>query len=185
MKPNVGKGAIVVPTGFITATSGVEGKILKRIIEEKIVYGCISMPSNVFANTGTNVSVLFFDNSKSHDGIMLVDASSLGEDYQENGLKKKRLSSEEIQKIISAFINNEENENFSTKISYEQAAKKSSLAANHYFDMKVKYNEITPEEFNSFIEESTSSLNSLFEKNHELETKTIDTLKALKYENED
>ena len=59
-----GKGAIVIPTGFITSKSGVENKILKHIVDEKIVYGCVSMPSNVFATTGTNVSVLFFDNSR-------------------------------------------------------------------------------------------------------------------------
>ena len=32
-----GKGAIVIPTGFITAKSGVESTILKHIVDEKIV----------------------------------------------------------------------------------------------------------------------------------------------------
>lgn len=64
LKKGSGKGAIVIPTGFITAKSGIENKILKHIVDNKIVYGCVSMPSNVFANTGTNVSVLFFDDSK-------------------------------------------------------------------------------------------------------------------------
>ena len=58
-----GKGAIVIPTGFITAKSGIENKILHKIVDDKVVFGCVSMPSNVFANTGTNVSVLFFDKS--------------------------------------------------------------------------------------------------------------------------
>ena len=39
LKDEVGKGAIVVPTGFITSKSGVEGKVLKKIIDDKIVYG--------------------------------------------------------------------------------------------------------------------------------------------------
>ena len=55
-----GKGAIVVSTGFLTAKSGVAKNVLTYIVDEHIVYGVISMPSNVFANTGTNVSVLFF-----------------------------------------------------------------------------------------------------------------------------
>lgn len=55
-----GKGAIVIPTGFITAKSGIEKRILKKIVDEHWVYGCVSMPSNVFATTGTNVSVLFY-----------------------------------------------------------------------------------------------------------------------------
>ena len=78
-----GKGAIVVPTGFITAKSGIENKILHRIVDEKWVYGVISMPSNVFADTGTNVSVVFFDKSTMSDKVILVDASKLGEDYQD------------------------------------------------------------------------------------------------------
>lgn len=56
---STGKGAIVIPTGFITSKSGVEKRILEKIVNERIVYGCVSMPSNVFATTGTNVSVLF------------------------------------------------------------------------------------------------------------------------------
>lgn len=87
-----GKGAIVIPTGFITAKSGIENKILQKIVDERWIYGCVSMPSNVFANTGTNVSVLFFDKSASTDRVILIDASKLGEEYKDaNGLKKVRL----------------------------------------------------------------------------------------------
>lgn len=82
LKPN-GKGAIVIPTGFITAKSGVEKKILQRIVDEHWIYGVVSMPSNVFATTGTNVSVLFFDKSAQADKVILIDASKLGEEYKE------------------------------------------------------------------------------------------------------
>ncbi len=54
-----GKAAIVVPTGFITAQSGIEKKIREKLVEEKMLRGVVSMPSNIFATTGTNVSVLF------------------------------------------------------------------------------------------------------------------------------
>ena len=79
LKDGKGKGAIVVPTGFITSKQGIEKNILSHVVDEKIVYGCVSMPSNVFATTGTNVSVLFFDNSRRHDKVVLIDASKLGE----------------------------------------------------------------------------------------------------------
>ena len=98
----------VIPTEFITAKSGIENKILKHIVDNKIVYGCVSMPSNVFANTGTNVSVLFFDDSKKSDKVVLIDASKLGEEYKDsNGLKKVRLRDEEIDQIVSTFQNKE------------------------------------------------------------------------------
>ena len=56
-----GKAAIVVPTGFITAQSGIEKKIREKLVEDKMLRGVVSMPSNIFATTGTNVSILFLD----------------------------------------------------------------------------------------------------------------------------
>ena len=43
--------------------------------------------------------VLFFDKSKLSKDVILVDASKMGEDYQEGNNKKKRLREEEIEKI--------------------------------------------------------------------------------------
>ena len=114
MRPKIGKGAIVVPTGFLTAKSGVENNVLKKIIDDKIVYGVISMPSNVFANTGTNVSVLFFDNRRNHEDVILIDASKMGEEYKDsNGLKKKRLREDEISLIVNTFLNRKVVDDFS------------------------------------------------------------------------
>jgi type I restriction enzyme M protein len=61
---DAGKAAIVVPTGFITAQSGIEKKIRERLITNGWLRGVVSMPSNIFASTGTNVSVLFLDKSR-------------------------------------------------------------------------------------------------------------------------
>lgn len=177
-----GKGAIVVPTGFITAKSGVEGKVLKHIIDNHIVYGCISMPSNVFATTGTNVSVLFFDNSKKNDKVVLIDASKMGEDYQEGNNKKKRLRPEEIDKIVDTFNKKEAVEDFSVVVSYEELQEKYSLSAGQYFDIKIEYVEMTEDEFNEKINGYKQQLNELFAKNDELEKKIKDNLERLKYE---
>ncbi|MCU0781471.1 MAG: N-6 DNA methylase [Akkermansiaceae bacterium] len=54
-----GKAAIVVPTGFITAQSGIERKIREHLVAKQMLAGVVSMPSNIFATTGTNVSILF------------------------------------------------------------------------------------------------------------------------------
>src|SRR5690606_6257769 len=60
LKPN-GKAAVVVPTGFITAKSGIDKIILQYLVENKMLAGVVSMPSNIFATTTTNVSILFID----------------------------------------------------------------------------------------------------------------------------
>ena len=171
---NEGKGAIVVPTGFITAKSGIENKILHRIVDDKIIWGVVSMPSNVFANTGTNVSVLFFDKTKNKnadDKVILIDASKLGEEYKDaNGLKKRRLTNEEIEKIVTTFRNKQAVEDFSVTVTYDQIKEKGyALSAGQYFDIKIEYVDITEEEFNAQMAADTKELNEMFEESHKLE----------------
>jgi type I restriction enzyme M protein len=178
-----GKGAIVIPTGFITSKSGVENKILKRIVDKRIVYGCVSMPSNVFATTGTNVSVLFFDNSKKTDKVVLIDASKMGEEYQDGNNKKRRLTDSEIEQIVSTFSNCEAVEDFSVTVTYDEIkAKKYSLAAGQYFDVKIEYIELTPEEFSTKMANYTSQLQQYFEESNVLQNEIMEQLSKVKYE---
>ena len=178
-----GKGAIVLPTGFLTAKSSVEGTILKHIVENRLVYGVISMPSNVFANTGTNVSVVFFDNSKSSDNVILIDASKLGEEYQEGNNKKVRLTPEEINLIVDTFANKKTVEDFSVAVTYDQIKEKNySLSAGQYFDVKIEYVDITSEEFNAKMDAYKTSLTEKFQKGRELEDSIIRQIEVLTYE---
>ena len=178
-----GKGAIVIPTGFITAKSGIEKNILQKIVEDKIVYGCVSMPSNVFANTGTNVSVLFFDKSASAEKVILIDASKLGEEYKDaNGLKKVRLSNDEIERIVTTFLNKEAVDDFSVAVTYDEIKEKGySLSAGQYFDIKIDYVDITEEEFNQRMTEYKNTLTQQFEESHRLEAEIMKQLGSLKF----
>lgn len=178
-----GKGAIVIPTGFITSKTGVENKILKHIVDEKIVYGCVSMPSNVFATTGTNVSVLFFDNSRKTEKVVLIDASKLGEEYKDGNNQKRRLRDDEIEKIVTTFKNKEAVDDFSVAVTYDEIkAKKYSLAAGQYFDVKIDYVELTQDEFNAKMAEYTANLQKFFDEGNALQTEIMEQLKKVKYE---
>lgn len=177
-----GKGAIVVPTGFLTSKSSVKGAVLKKIVEDRIVVGAVSMPSNVFANTGTNVSVLFFDNSRTSDKVVLIDASKLGEEYKDGNNQKRRLRPEEIEKIITTFRNKEAVDDFSVAVTYDEIiAKKYSLAAGQYFDVKIEYVELTQEEFNTKMAEYKSELQTLFDESNALQAKIVKQLGKVKY----
>lgn len=178
-----GKGAIVIPTGFITSKSGVENKILKHIVDEKIVYGCVSMPSNVFATTGTNVSVLFFDNSRKTEKVVLIDASKMGEEYKDGNNQKRRLRDFEIEQIVTTFQNKEVVDDFSVAVTYDEIeAKKYSLAAGQYFDVKIDYVELTQDEFNAKMAEYSANLQELFAQGDALQTEIMEQLKKVKYE---
>lgn len=178
-----GKGAIVVPTGFLTAKSSVEGKVLKKLVDDHIVYGAISMPSNVFANTGTNVSVLFFDNSKTADKVVLIDASKMGEEYKDGNNQKRRLRDFEIDQIVNTFLNKEAVEDFSVAVTYDEIiAKKYSLSAGQYFDVKIEYVELSQDEFTERMLAYQTKLQEYFSEGTKLQEEIMDQLKKVKYE---
>ena len=179
-----GKGAIVVPTGFITAKSGIENKILKKIVDEKIVSGVVSMPSNVFATTGTNVSVIFFDKSKKDENVrvILIDASKLGEEYKEGSNQKRRLRDFEIDKIVDTFLKKEAVEDFSVAVTYNEIIEKGYvLSAGQYFDIKIEYVDITTEEFSAQMKADTEELSAMFQESRKLEEEIQKQLNSLRF----
>ncbi len=177
-----GKAAVVVPTGFITAQSGIDKGIREHLVKNKMLAGVVSMPSNIFATTGTNVSILFIDASNDGD-VVLVDASNLGEKVKDGKNQKTVLTPAEEQQIIDVFNAKEAVEDFSVAVSYDEIeAKHYSLSAGQYFDIKIEYADITPEQFADKMQSFTSNLDSLFEQSRELENEIKKQLLGLKYE---
>ena len=176
-----GKAAIVVPTGFITAKSGIAFKIRKHLIDNHFLGGVVSMPSNIFANTGTNVSVVFIDKSGIEKPV-LIDASKLGETIKDNGNQKTKLRPEEIRLIVETFRGKEAVEDFSVTPSFEEIAEKGySFSAGQYFDIKIDYVDITEEEFNKRMTGYKAELTAQFEESHRLEAEIMKQLDSLKF----
>lgn len=176
-----GMGAIVVPTGFLTAKTGVEFNVRKCIVESKIVAGAISMPANVFANTGTNVSVVIFDKGHTHDDVVLVDASKMGEEYKEGKNKKVRLSSEEVNKIVNTFRSRKAITGLSSVVDYGTVEEKGySLSAGQYFDIKIEYENISQDEFKKIQGDSISIIKKRMEIGNELEQEILSRFEGLK-----
>ena len=178
-----GKAAIVVPTGFLTAKSGIEMAIREKMVEEKMLKGVISMPSNIFANTGTNVSVLFLDKANTSGEVILIDASKLGEKVKEGKNQKTVLRDFEVQKIIDTFISRSVEDDFSVVVSFDALKEKNcSFSAGQYFEVKIEYVDITAEEFEAKMNEYKTSLAEKFLKGHELEKSIMEQLGGLKYD---
>ncbi len=177
-----GKAAIVVPTGFITAQSGIDKKIRKKLVESKMLAGVVSMPSNIFATTGTNVSILFLDKTNTKD-VVLVDASNLGTKVKEGKNQKTVLSEAEEQQIINLFNTKEAKDDLSVVVSYDDIkAKNYSLSAGQYFEVKIEYIDITAEEFKTKMNGFETNLESLFAESISLEKEIQNNFKRLKYE---
>lgn len=183
MKPG-GRAAIVVPTGFLTAKGKIPMAIRKRMIDEKMLRGVVSMPSNIFANTGTNVSIVFLDKSKEYEGALLMDASKLG--VKERIDKKNQrtyLTDDEIDRIVNVFNDRREEDDFSVLASYEDIEeKKYSFSAGQYFEVKIEYVEITPEEFEAELEKRMNRLSELFAEGNRLQAEIEAQLKGVRLE---
>lgn len=178
-----GKAAIVVPTGFITAQSGIEKKIREKLVEDKMIRGVVSMPSNIFATTGTNVSVVFLDKANTKGDIVLMDASKLGTTVKEGKNQKTLLSKEEEDLIIKTFNEHKAVEDFTVVVSYEQIKEKNySLSAGQYFNVKIEYTDITQDEFEDRMNGYKANLAELFSESKGLEKEIQKQLAWLKYE---
>ena len=177
-----GHAAVVVPTGFLTAKGKIPMAIRKKMIESKMLRGVVSMPSNIFANTGTNVSIVFLDASEEHDHALLMDASKLGEKRKADGKNQRTfLSANEIERIVSTFNSDEDAGGFSVKASYADiAAKKYSFSAGQYFEVKIEYVNLTPEEFDAELAQRMASLSALFTEGERLQTEIKTQLKKVR-----
>ena len=176
-----GKAAIVVPTGFITAQAGIDKKIRQTLIDNKMLAGVVSMPSNIFATTGTNVSILFLDKNNI-ENVVLLDASNLGETVKEGKNQRTVLTEAEEQRIINTFNQKQAVEDFSVVVSYDDIkAKNYSFSAGQYFEVKIEYIDITEEEFRDKMKGFSDSLEGLFEESRGLELEIKGQLGGLKH----
>lgn len=182
-----GKAAIVVPTGFLTASNRsnkIAYAIREYLIKNKMLRGVISMPSNIFATTGTNVSILFIDKENQDGNIILMDASKLGTKVKVDGKNQRTvLSTTEIAKIIDSFNEGKVEDDFCITVSYTDIeAKKLSFSAGQYFEVKIEYSELTTEEFTEKMEGFTTHLKDMFAESHRLEDEIKKQLGRVKYE---
>ena len=179
-----GKAAIVVPTGFLTAGTGIPKKIREYMVKERMIRGVISMPSNIFANTGTNVSILFLDRENTDGKVILMDASKLGTKEKLDGKNQRTvLSPEEIDRIIDTFNTGEPDDDFCVAVTYTDIEeKKLSFSAGQYFDVKIEYVELTTDEFAEKMACFTANLQDLFARGHRLEESIKDQIGRIKYE---
>ena len=145
--------------------------------------GVVSMPSNIFATTGTNVSILFLDKANTKGEIVLMDASKLGTTVKEGKNQKTLLSEEEERRIISTFNLHQATDDFSVVVSYEQIKDKNySFRAGQYFDVKIEYVDLSPAEFAAKMDGYKKNLDALFAESQKLENEIQKNIEGLNYE---
>lgn len=164
-----GKAAIVVPTGFLTVQSGIGLKIRKHLVEKKIIRGVIRMPGNLFAQTGTKVSILFIDKAMKEKDVILMDASKMGKSIKEGKNKKTVLSEKDETKIIDSFNSHKTIEDFTVNVSYENFPKRNySFNPGQYFNIKIKFDKINKKTFEKEIAKFEKNLDDFYNQSNEI-----------------
>ena len=181
-----GKAAIVVPSGFLTAAASLEKSIREKLVRQKWLRGVVSMPSQIFAVTGTSVSVIFIDKegAEEREGAILIDASRLGSKAKDNNNKQyTRLSPEEEEQIISAFEKRESVDSFAVVPGYDEMAERGySFSAGQYFDVKIEHVDISPEEFKAKMAAFMAEFNELSAQSVKLDEEIRNQMGRLWYE---
>jgi type I restriction enzyme M protein len=184
---NEGKAAVVVPTGFLTEGKGkaasIANKIRMCLVDKGWLRAVVSMPSNIFATTGTNVSIIFIDKTNKTGKAVLVDASSLGSKIKDGKNQKTLLSEEDDQKIIDTVNNAEAIDGFSAVKTFDELkAGKYSFNPGGYFDVNIEYVELSQQEFAKAMSESREKLTAMFKESKSLEKKVLAGFERLIYE---
>ena len=110
-----------------------------------------------------------------------MDASKLGTKVKDGKNQKTVLSHDEEARIIDTFIGHKEDDDFSVSVSYEDIKEKNySFSAGQYFEVKIEYVDITPQEFEAKMDEYKKSLSEKFQKGHELEKRILGHLDNLR-----
>jgi len=175
-----GKAAVVVPTGFLTGQDKISTGIRQLLIDKNMLRGVVSMPSNIFATTGTNVSIIFIDKSRKETDVLLVDASKLGETVKEGKNQKTVLSLDEEQQIIDIFHRPREIDHFSILASAESIANRNySFSAGQYFNIIHEVDPMTQDEFRKMIDSYKSDFSKLHKESRRLEEELLRQISRL------
>ena len=183
MKPN-GRAAIVVPTGFLTKKNKIEKTIKEHIIEKKMLKAVISMPSNIFATTGTNVSIIFLDSSQEIEKPILVDATGYGEKIKIDGKNQKTVLAEhEIEEIVDILSNRRIIEGISVFADIADIKRRNySFSAGSFFEAKIEYEDITVEQFNEKLSGYMTELEELMHESEKSHQELLVALGSVRYD---
>ena len=151
---DAGTMAVVLPHGVLFRGAA-EGVIRKYLIKEKNwLDAVIGLPANLFFGTSIPTCILVFKKCKKNDDIFFIDASK---EY-ESGKNQKRLTDENIEKILDTYINRKDVEKYAHAVFLEEIEEND-------------YNLNIPRYVDTFEEEEEIDIKAVMKEIKELEAK--------------
>lgn len=110
-----GTMAIVLPHGVLFRGAA-EGTIRQKLLEDGSIYAVIGMPANLFFGTSIPTTVIILKKNRTTRDVLFIDASN---DFIK-GKNQNKLSKENIEKIISAFVERKDIEKYAHLASFDE-----------------------------------------------------------------
>jgi type I restriction enzyme M protein len=162
------KVAVVIDTGAVSR-GGREKIIREKIVKDDLIECVILLPEKLFYNTGAPAVIIIFNKQKPEEKkekILLINASK---EYQE-GKKQNTLSIENIKKIVNAYREFKDIEQFAKVITKEEVRQADYNLSPSRFISVVEEEKYRP------VEEIKKDLEKLEEERKKIETKVWEIL---------
>lgn len=183
LAPN-GKIGLVLANGALSSQTGGEGDIRKKIVEDDLVEGIISMPKQLFYSVTIPVTLWFISKNKNQKGkTVFIDAREMGfmvdrthRDFSDDDIKL-------LADTFTAFQDGtlEDKKGFCAIADIEQIAKQDYILTPGRY-VGIEEQEDDGESFDEKMDRLTSELSEMFAKSHELEDEIRKKLGAIGYE---
>ena len=178
-----GKMACILANGSLSS-SGEEGKIRQKLIENNLVDCIIAMPSNLFYTVTVPCSIWIINrNKKQENKTLFINATSLGTMVTR---RLRELSEKDIKKISETHQNYQKNENYEDKKGFCYSATIEEIKKNDYVLTPGRYVGVEDNleddiPFEEKMKNITSELSKQFEESHKLEAEIRKNLEAIGY----
>lgn len=183
LSPN-GKIGLVLANGALSTQTGSEGDIRKAIIEDDLVEGIISMPTQLFYSVTIPVTLWFISKNKRQSGkTLFIDARNLGFMVDR---KHRDLSEDDIKKLAETFEKFQDG-TLEDEAGFCKVATTEEIAEQDYILTPGRYVGIAEasddgEPFEEKMTRLTSELDKLFNESHVLEDEIRRKISAIGFD---
>lgn len=171
-----GTAGFVLANGSMSSQSSGEGEIRKKLIEADLVDAIVTLPSQLFFNTGIPACLWFISRDRANRSgkTLFIDGRNLGKMVTR---RNRELTEEDIASVASAYHNfKTQSDNYEDVAGFTNIATLDEIKEHDYVLTPGRYvgSEAVEEDDEAFaekIERLTAELNEQFAKSHELEAK--------------
>jgi type I restriction enzyme M protein len=181
-----GIAGFVLANGSMSSQSSGEGEIRKRIVEANLVDCIVTLPSQLFFNTGIPACLWFINRERTNRSgkTLFIDARNMGNMINR---RNRELTTEDIARIASAYHNfKTQNGEYEDVTGFAKVTTLDEIREHDFVLTPGRYVgseeiEEDDEALADKMQRLTAELNEQFEKNHELEAKIKANLERIKW----